>query len=469
MTRSLDEVPGPRQLPLIGNLHQVDLARLHHSAELLSDKHGSFYRLRLGRRTMLAVSDPIAIGKILKDRPDGFRRSQLLEEVFREMGLAGVFATNGDIWRAQRKMVGAAFDPRHIKAYFPSLARSTERLYRRWCDHADRGTAFDLQADLMRFTVDAVAGVAFGADLNTIESDRETIQTHLNRVFPMLQRRLTSPIPYWRWVRLPVDRALDRSLCKLQTAVTALIKETRERLMQKPELRIAPANLLEAMLVERDSPGTPLTDDDVSSNVLTMLVAGEDTTANTLAWLVYLASKNPAAIRRLGEEADRVLGEAHWPTRLEIASAHRYASACAHETMRLKPVAPLLIVQALRPVVVGDIAIPTGTVLMAILRPGAMDARYFERPDTFEPERWLDSGGSQSTNTVGERISMPFGAGPRICPGRNLALLEMNMVTSMLFRNFEVTGLRTPDGAEVKEWFALAMAPSKLLVTLARR
>ena len=469
MTRSLHEVPGPRQLPFIGNLHQVDLARLHRSLELLSDQYGSFYRLRLGRQTMLALSDPIAIGRILKDRPDGFRRTQLLEEVFREMGLAGVFATNGDVWRLQRRMVGAAFDPRHIKTYFPSLTRSTERLYRRWCGHADRGTSFDLQADLMRFTVDAVAGVAFGADLNTIESDRETIQTHLNRVFPMLQRRLTSPWSYWRWVRLPADRALDRSLVKLQSAVTALIKEARERLAANPELRSAPANLIEAMLVERDSPGAQLTDDDVSSNVLTMLVAGEDTTANTLAWLVYLASKHPAVMRRLSDEADKLLTESHWPTRLEAAAAHRYASACAHETMRLKPVAPLLIVQALKPAIVGDIAVPTGTVLMAIMRPGAMDARYFERPDTFEPERWLDTNSSQGTNTAGERISMPFGAGPRICPGRNLALLEMNMVTSMLFRNFEVIELRTPDGTEVEEWLSFTMSPSKLLVTLARR
>jgi len=461
-TRSLSDLPGPRRLPLIGNLHQMDTARIHQTIERWSARYGPYFRFHVGRRELLAVSEPAAIGIILRDRPTGYRRTQLLEAVFQELGIAGVFAANGDAWRAQRRMVMAAFDTRHVKSYFPFLTRVTERFYRRLSAHARRGIEFDLQADLMRFTVDVVAGLAFGVDINTIESDGETIQTHLNHVFPMLNRRLAAPFAYWRWLRLPADRALDRHLQIVHREVSQLIGQARERLACNPDLRQAPSNLIEAMLVESASPGAELSDEDVAGNVLTMLLAGEDTTANTLAWLIHLANRDPAVLERLSAEADGVLGESYFAERLETVSALKFTAGCAHETMRLKPVAPILLLQASGPKIVGDVAIPGGTVVAALMRRGSMDERYFDRPQVFEPERWLATTGN-------ERISMPFGAGPRICPGRNLALLEINLVTSMIFRNFAIKAIRTPDGGPVEEWLSFTMAPSPLLITLAPR
>jgi len=464
--RSFAELPGPRQLPLIGNLHQMDTSRAHRAMEDWSRRYGALFRFRIGRRDILGVADPTAIGAILRDRPGGYRRTELLETVFRELGIAGVFAANGEVWRAQRKMVMAGFDTGHVKNYFPFLSRVTERFFRRLSEHASRGVAFDLQADLMRYTVDVVSGLAFGVDINTIESDGETIQTHLNHVFPMLNRRLSAPFAYWRWFKLPADRQLDRHLAIVQREVAALIAQARERLVAQPVLRDAPVNLIEAMIVESERPGSSLTDFDVASNVVTMLLAGEDTTAHTLAWLLYLVTRHPPVAARLADEASRVLGERRHADRLDLASQLRYTAACAHETMRLKPVAPVVILQANEPKVVGDVFVPAGTVVAALMRRGSMDDRYFESPEVFEPQRWLADGGTAGVSTSRERISMPFGAGPRICPGRNLALLEINMVTSMLFRNFEIRSIGTPDGRPVKEWLSFTMAPSRLMVEL---
>jgi cytochrome P450 len=466
--RRIADLPGPRSLPLVGNLHQMETARMHRAMERWSEEYGPFFRFRVGPREILGVADPGAIGAILRDRPAGFRRTRLLEAVFRELGILGVFAANGEAWRSQRKMVMAGFDTRHVKTYFPFLAKVTERFYRRWCEQARLGKPFDLQADLMRYTVDVVAGLAFGEDINTIECEGETIQTHLNHVFPTLMRRLSAPFPYWRWVRLPADRALDRHLVLLRSAVAGLITQARERLARNPGLREAPSNLIEAMLVERESPGTELSDFDVASNVVTLLLAGEDTTAHTIAWLVHLVTRAPGLVERLAAEACEVLGEQPFAQRLEAASALKLTAACAHETMRLKPVAPILLLEAAEPKVVGDVAIPAGTVVAALMRQGAMEERHFERPQAFEPERWL-AGGAGAMTTSRERISMPFGAGPRICPGRNLALLEISLVTSMLFRNFEIVSLVTADGGPVEEWLSFTMAPSRLLVTLKKR
>ena len=463
--RCIADLPGPRPLPWIGNWHQMDTLRMHCALETWSERYGPLFRFRIGRRNIVGIADSAIIGTILKDRPEGFRRTRLLETVFREMGFCGVFAANGDAWRAQRKMVMAAFDTRHVKTYFPFMARVTERFYRRWADHASRGVAFDLQADLMRYTVDVVAGLAFGEDVNTIESIDETIQTHLNHVFPMIMRRTSAPFPYWRWVRLPADRALDRHLAVVHTEVAEFIRKARARLEATPQLRSAPSNLIEAMLVERETPGSDLTDYDVASNVVTMLLAGEDTTAHTLAWLIHLATQNAGVVRRLSEEAHGVLGDLHFAERIELASALKFTAATAHEAMRLKPVAPVIILEADQPKVVGDVAIPRGTVIAALTRQGSMSQRHFERPSHFEPERWLSTDGSDGHSTRGERVTMPFGAGPRICPGRNLALLEIYLVTSMLFRNFEIASIKA-DGGSVEEWLSFTMSPSRLWVTL---
>jgi len=465
--RSIADLPGPPPLPLIGNLHQLDTARIHRSLEAWSERYGAFFRFRLGRRQIVGVADPAAIAAMLKDRPDGFRRTKLLEAVFKELGISGVFAANGDAWRAQRKMVMAAFDTRHLKRYFPFLARVTERFHRRWSDHASRGTEFDLQADIMRFTVDAVAGLAFGVDINSIESTEVTLQTHLNQIFPMLNRRLTAPFPYWRWLRFPADRALEHHLDVVGRAVAEFIAAARGRLEKRPALRTAPENLIEAMLAASETGGF-LTDADVASNVVTMLLAGEDTTANTLAWLFYLVSLHPPVMQKLAGEAAAVLGVSRFPERMEQASALAVAAATAHETMRLKPVAPILLVQAVAARTIGDIAIPPDTVVAALLRRGAMDRRHFANPQEFQPERWLTPAGN-AASTRGERISMPFGAGPRICPGRNLALLEISMLTAMLFRNFEIRSLRTEHGGPPEEWLAFTMSPSRLWVKLAHR
>jgi cytochrome P450 len=278
----------------------------------------------------------------------------------------------------------------------------------------------------------------------------------LNQIFPMLTRRLTAPFPYWRWLRLPADRRLDRHLAAVSGSVADLIAAARERLSARPELRAAPENLLEALLVAGES-GTALSDRDIASNVVTMLLAGEDTTANSLAWLIHLVHQRPQVLEKLAQEANAVLGSSAFPDRLETASALNYTAACIHETMRLKPVAPLLILQAIEATEIGDVHVPPDTVVAALMR----------RAAEFEPERWLARSGDGSVSTRGERISMPFGAGPRICPGRNLALLEMHMVTAMLFRHFTIASLRTPHGGPVEEWLDFTMAPSKLLVRLA--
>ncbi len=464
--RSIAELPGPRGLPLVGNLFQVQRTRLHQQLEGWAREHGTLFRVSFMRRQMLVVADPELVAALLRDRPDGAGRIKPLERASAELGLAGLFTSNGERWRRQRPMVMAALDPGHVRGYFPQLVSVTERLARRWQRAAAEQREIVLQDDLMRFTVDVVAGLAFGADINTLEQGEDRIHRHLDQLLPALARRLAMPFPLWRYLRTPAERRVDDAAAQLQRAVQGFIAQARERLARDPGLRERPRNLLQAMLVERERSGSALSDEDLAGNVLTMLVAGEDTTANTLAWAIWLLSRHPQALARAQDEARRVLDGAAWPTAMEQAAGLDFIEACAHETMRMKPVAPTLPLQARRDLVVGDVAVPARTTVICLMRSGAMDATHFPAPATFDPLRWL-SGAADAGSA--KRVAMPFGAGARTCPGRYLALLEMKMVLATLLAGFEIDAVTTPDGDEPVEHLAFTMSPVGLRMRLRPR
>jgi cytochrome P450 len=460
----ISDLPGPPRLPLVGNAHQIRLPHFHEQLESWRLKYGDAYRVRVWSRQFVVMGDPHIAAEALRDRPGTFSRTERVSTAATEMGFGGLFASNGEKWRRQRPMVMAAFDPGHIRRYFPALVQVAQRLSRRWERAAQRGEAIDVQRDMMRYTVDVIAGLAFGADINTLEGDEDVIQQHMDKILPALFRRTLAPFRYWRHVKLPADRALDAHLEAFRVAVQGFIAAARNRMAVNPELREEPGNLIEAMIASRDRPGNALTDEDVAANVATMLLAGEDTTANTLAWMVMMLARHPWALERATAEVRRALGEDRVVNRLEQLDALEFVEACAHETMRLKPVAPILPQQAERDTVLGGIAIPKGTLCIFLMRGGTSDARHFARPDVFDPDRWLREEAGAT-----KRIAMPFGAGPRMCPGRYLALLEIKMAIATLLGGFRLGAVESADGGAVREHLAFTMAPTPLVMRLAPR
>jgi cytochrome P450 len=453
----------------VGNALQIEPARMHLQLEAWARQYGPYFRLRLGRRNLLVVSDHAVIGATLRDRPERFRRPLYSGSLLREMGFEqGVFFANDAVWKRQRRMVMAGFDPGHVKAYFPALMTVTERLRGRWQEAARAGAVIDLQADLMRFTVDAIAGLAFGAEVNTLESDDDVIQHHLNRIFPALFRRVLAPVRYWRYVRLPSDRALDRSIQTVKAAIASFISQARARLRDNPELQRHPRNLLEAMINAADEGGSGVDDRDVAGNVLVMLLAGEDTTANTLAWMIDLLHRHPQALQRAQDEVRRLAPDPAQFTPEQIGALD-YLEACAHETMRLKPVAPMLPVQAVSDTTIAAIEVPAETLVVGLMRHDAVDAKHFPDPSAFVPERWLAGAAAAPSATSAKRVSMPFGAGPRVCPGRYLALMEMKMAMAMLLGSFEIASVGTAHGGEAREHLSFSMGPAGLRLQLRAR
>ncbi|WP_213955184.1 MULTISPECIES: cytochrome P450 [unclassified Variovorax] len=464
--RQIADLPGPRGIPLLGNLLQLDPPRMHQQLEQWCKEFGPFFKLKVGRSYLLIVGDHQAVAAMLRDRPDGFKRTTRLEKVGQEMGLKpGVFGANDDDWRRQRRMVMAGFDPAHVKGYFPSLQGVADRLARRWQKAARDGSAIDLQADLMRYTVDTIAGLAFGAEVNTLETDGDVIQQHLDKIFPALLKRMLSPLPTWRWFPTQADRQLARGVVAVNEAVDGFVAQARVRMQADPALRTHPRNLLEAMIAAADEPDSGITDAQVSGNVMTMLLAGEDTTANTIAWMIDLLWRHPDALARATAEVRRVVGDTAQPTFEQMAQLD-FVEACAHETMRLRPVAPILGLQAKKDVIVGDIQVPAGTVVVNLMRRDGVSEGHVPRAAAFEPQRWMADGGPGAMASSARRTSMPFGAGPRICPGRYLALLEIKMAMAVLLSRFDIAAIDTPDGQPARELLAFTMTPVGLRMRL---
>ena len=465
-TVPMEALDGPRGLPIIGSLLDIDFKAFHRHLEKWCDEYGSIYRFRIGPRKIVVVAEPETIKRMFRERPDGFRRTRSLEAATIEMRLNGVFSAEGDNWRRQRKIVALALNSAHLKPLFPKLLTTTERLMRRWEAAAEAGTPVDLCRDLMRLTVDVTTQLAFGIDVNTVETDGPVIQQNLDKIFPMLNWRINAPFRYWRYLRMPKDRELDRALDDVQKQVDHMIAEVRARMAADASLYDHPTNFLEAIIAAQKAEGLEFSDADIFGNVCTLLLAGEDTTANTIAWAANYFIEYPEHFATARAEVDGVIGSDALPREIEQTAHLPFIEAFYNETMRLKPVAPLNAMEPLQDIELMGYHIPKGTVIMLLTRHIAVNEAQFGHAGTFDPDRWLTIDEERQCPHDTSAF-IPFGTGPRFCPGRNLALLEIKTVLWMLCRNFDIE--LADRSRQVGEKYAFTMMPSNLIVQFRRR
>ncbi len=457
----LEDLPAPSALPWLGNLHQLDPKRLHAQLEAWCHALGPTYTFKLGPKRILVTSDIEIALSALRDRPGGFRRLSTIEPAAEEMGINGVFSIEGEAWRPQRDLVMRALAPYQLESFFPTLQLISERLRRRWQHSVDAGTDTDILQDLTRFTVDTTTTLVFGTDVNTLESGEDAIQRHIGVIFPMISYRVNAVFPYWRYFKLRRDYRLDRSLKVVRAFAEEMIGHTRERMRRAPAEN--PRNLLEAMLALRDEPESDFSDDDVYANIFTLLLAGEDTTAYSLAWAMHILAGNPELQSQLHRAAVDALGEARVPMTFADTAKLGLFEGVAFEAMRMRPVAPLNYLEANENTELAGIEIPKGTPVFLLTRPATLDDDNYRDAKDFKPERWV--GPRESTRDGhNTKAFLHFGAGPRFCPGRYLATLEMKMVLATLARNFAVEHSEDPDITQ--EVFAFTMMPSRLRLRL---
>jgi cytochrome P450/nitrite reductase/ring-hydroxylating ferredoxin subunit len=461
--RRLEDLPGPRGLPLLGNAHQLELSRLHLIFEHWANEHGPQYVFRMGLRRVLTVSDQKSCEQVLRARPEVFTRHGAIARIFAEVGADGVGSAEGDAWRPQRRLVMGALAQRHLRGFYPQLRLVGERLMRRWERSAEQGTAIDIIDELKRFTVDVTTLVTFGRDVNTVEQGQDVIQRKLELIFPAFNRRVFSLLPTWRLIRLPRDRRLDRAVAEIRAWLEEVVARERARLRAEPGLAEKPTNFLQAMLSARDDEGRPFPEQIIFGNLMTMLLAGEDTTANTLSWAIHELCEAPEHAAEVRREADQALGGADVAPDLDAIQQLSWAGAVVNEAMRLHPVGPVMVFDSNVDTTIGDVLVPKGTRVTLLVRPPAVSEEHFQDGQRFAPGRWL----APAPATHEPSAHFPFGSGPRICPGRGLAMLELKLLISMLYKNFDVERVGTADA--VREKFSFTLTPAGLNVRLRRR
>jgi cytochrome P450 len=469
--RRIADLPGPKGHPLTGNMRDISARPFHQVMEGWAREFGALYRFRIMGKRFVVTADRETIAAILRDRPEVMRRSTRTTTMLEEVGTRGLFTAEGEEWRRQRKLVMRALTPEVIHNFFPTLTALTERLRLRWERAIAAGQPVNVLRDLKAYTLDVTIGLVMGQDINTLELEEHPLQRDIEFLFKLVARRLTSPVTYWRvpMFRRAQDHEAVAASARIQRAIFSFIAEGRKRIERNPALRAKPSNMLEALIVACDEPGSGFADAAVVGNAITMVFAGEDTTSNTAAWLIDFLAAHPQAEASMAAEAAQVLGEKQVLDDYHLLERMSYVDAATREAMRLKPVAPVMAVEPNQDTVVGDLAVPKGAVIFLLMRHASEREGGLAQPELFMPERWLDGAGANGSGGADDpaRKLFPFGAGPRFCPGRYLAIAEIKMVMSMLVRNFALE--RVPGAPAAQECFTFTMTPDALPVRLIKK
>ncbi|MCW8328715.1 cytochrome P450 [Photobacterium sp. SDRW27] len=463
--RTLDELPQPKGWPLLGNFRQLKSSKIHQILEKWSLEYDDIFRINLAGKVFVVISDPVMVKDLLRRRPKSINRSKNLEQVFKELGIHGVLSANGESWKRQRKLIMPSFSKKSLISFFPLLEQTTKRLHRRLLQQTQQDHNIAIHDDLRRFTVDITTSLVFGHDTRLLESDGDGLQKHLEVIFPQLNSRTKMPFPYWQYFKLKQDRELDKALVEVKNYAFEIVAQTREELQKKPHLVEAPENILQAMVLASDDDNDRLTNEELFANILTLLLAGEDTTSNLIAWMLYFLSQRPDVQHQINEEVDKVKSLHNGHITVQALDELTYLEAAARETLRLKSTAPMISGETADQLTLTDgTELPAGTGLFLLTRLGGLDETRFINAQQFIPERWLEQAVATEACPHKATTHFPFGGGARHCPGESLAFMEVKMVIAMLCQHFDIS----PPELEVvvEEEFAITMRPKNLMVCL---
>ncbi len=457
----IKDLPSPKGAFLVGHLPQFNADNKHQVLERWVEECGDLFKINFVGKAFVVSANPTINTEILKLRPEKFRRFSKIDEILKEMGVVGVFNAEGDTWKRHRKITAEALNAKKVRENYDVIVNKTNRLLEKFKGYSQNNKQIDIQKELMAFTIDVTTAIAFGYELDTINNKADSFQQHLECIFPMINERITAPLPIWRVIKRKKDKELEQSIAAIEKIIYQFIEEARVRLDRNPELTSNPTNFLEALL--SDDNDVDFTNEEIYGNIFTMLLAGEDTTSNSISWAIYFLSQNPKIVNKVREEANAVYGNFEVPQTNKELLKLKYTNAVVQEAIRLKPTTPQLYMEALESLIVENLFIPKHTKIILQTKVAQTKEMYFSNPNDFSPERWLKSECPMHQNHSPEMIKA-FGGGPRFCPGMKLAINEMVILLSVLCKHFDFKMTVKPE--DVKEQFSFTMYPENLFIQL---
>lgn len=379
--------------------------------------YGDVVRMRFLYLTAHFLYNPADIEYVLVTNAKNFIKSRSLRTpFFRRLVGNGLLTSEGEVWKRQRRLAQPAFHRQRISAYADVMVEYASRMIASW----RAGETRDIHRDMMRLTLEVVVKTLFNTDVSG-EADK------VGQVLSQMAKPFASQATL-KWIldnRLPTSthRRFNRAAREIDEIVYRLIAE--RRLSGSDE-----GDLLSMLVAAHDEDGSRMNDRQLRDEVMTLFLAGHETTALTLSWAWYLLAENPESEAKFHAELDEVLGQS-LPTVDDLARL-KFTEMIAKESMRLYPPAYALGREAREECEIGGYRVPAGAQVFMFQWATQRDPRFFAEPDAFRPERWTE----EFSNNLPKYAYFPFGGGPRACIGNYFAMMEIAMLLATIGQRF---------------------------------
>ena len=430
------KIAGPKGSFLLGNLAAFGRDPLQF-LENCASHYGDYVLLRFGNRPVLLINNPADIEFVLATGSRNFRKTMGYHTpMMRRLFGQGLLTSEGEFWMRQRRLSQPAFHRDRVASYAKIIVQFAERGIAKW----QFGETRAIHLDMMRLTTEVVTKSLFNSGV-----PREIDE--LGEASAVVMKRFHQQLSVWRLLMnffpTPGARRFERVMRNLDNFIYGLIRERRASGEDT-------GDLLSMLLQARDEDGNGMSDQQLRDELTTLMVAGLDTTALTLAWAFYLLSQNVEADQKLFSEVQTVLGNR--PPAFEDLPKLTYADAIIKETMRLYPAGWILGREALHDCQIGGVKIGKGTSVLMSQWLKHRDERYFPQAKKFLPDRWLD----EENKKLPKFAYFPFGGGPRICIGNAFAVMEATLVLAVIAQKFRLTA---EEGYAVQPFPAITLQP----------
>ncbi|HEU4509656.1 MAG TPA: cytochrome P450 [Pyrinomonadaceae bacterium] len=435
--RQEKRVPGPRGRRLLGSLLEVRRDRLKFVTHA-TKTYGDLICFRMGPKSLYLLNHPDYARHVLCDNETNYRKGLGLIEARPLLG-EGLLTSNGELWARQRRLLQVAFHNKRMDEFSQSMVDATHATVDRWAN--EKG--LDIAHEMVGLTINILGSTLFRMDLS------ETIED-LSRDLTLLTRwamsRMTSLSRLPMYVPTQKNRRARAALQRLESLVEKMIREHGE----------AGDNSLLSLMAAQESDAKQTRDE-----VMTLLLAGHETTAATLTWVWYLLSQHPDVERRLHAEVDQVL-EGRRPTLSDVPRLV-YTKMIVSETLRLYPPVWLLPRKTINPDRLDGHTIPANSDVLVCVYTIHRHPQFWNDAERFDPQRFAPDNGAERDSCA----YLPFGAGPRTCLGSRFGLMEVMLVVATIAQRFS---LRVAGNHKVEPEASLTLHPRNgLPVTLQRR
>ena len=416
--KNVFELEGPEGNSIVGNLAELGEDPLAFLMKC-DRNYGDIVPLRLGLTPACFVTDPALITQVLRER-EAFIKSRGFRALHTLLG-DGLLTNEGESWFRQRRLAQPAFLRSRINNYGTIMVDYSEQMLADW----KPGESRDIHTDMMRLTLNIVMKAIFNQDVSTNEAG--TVAHALDVAMDWFDSKRRQNFLIWEWFPRPENLRYRDAVKGLDETIYEIIRDRRTSGED-------PGDLLSMLMSARDEDdGTGMSDKQLRDEISTLMLAGHETTANALSWTWMLLSQNPEAASKLHKELNEVL-EGRSPT-IEDLPQLPYADAVIKESMRLYPPVSLIGREAVEDVKIGEYMIPKGCVVMLSQWVLHHSPKYFDKPESFKPERWL----GDLEKELPRGVYFPFGDGPRVCIGKGFALMEAVLVLATVAQKYELT------------------------------